>query len=533
MADIISNIVESLHLNDGDAATGASNPLQSKLKTIEELGEIAATARARGETVVMAHGTFDLLHIGHLRHLRQARREGNMLFVTVTANDFVSKGPGRPVFSEHMRAEMLASLDCVAYVGIDANATAVKAIETIKPGVYAKGQDYTDPGDDVTGGITQERRAVESGGGRIFFTDDVTFSSSSLINRHLAVFDPTLDEFLEAQRQKNILGDLMELIDKVKDYRVLMVGDAIIDDYKFVSAIGKSPKEHIIATQFGSREIFAGGIFAAANHIADICKEVEIITTIGDDENFERIIRESLRPNVKLHAFRRKNKPTTRKTRYIDRSYLRKMFEVYHMDDTPTAAEIEKEIDAVIRERADDFEAVIVTDFGHGLLTPSLIATLSDAARFLAVNAQSNSANMGYNLVTKYDRADYICIDTPEARLAVSDRLSTVEDIVSAALPGRIDCPRIMVTNGKHGCVGYEHGLGVIHVPAFTKTVIDTVGAGDAFFAITAPMAAAGGGMDKLGFIGNAAGAIKVGIVGHRRPVEKVPLIKFLTTLLK
>ena len=122
---------------------------------------------------------------------------------------------------------------------------------------------------------------------------------------------------------------------------------------------------------------------------------------------------------------------------------------------------------------------------------------------------------------------------SPEARLAVSDRLSNVEDIVSAALPGRINCPRIMVTNGKHGCVGYERGLGVVHVPAFTKTVVDTVGAGDAFFAVTAPLAATGGGMDKLGFIGNAAGAIKVGIVGHRRSVEKVPLIKFLTTLLK
>jgi sugar/nucleoside kinase (ribokinase family) len=70
-------------------------------------------------------------------------------------------------------------------------------------------------------------------------------------------------------------------------------------------------------------------------------------------------------------------------------------------------------------------------------------------------------------------------------------------------------------------------------VPAYTKTVVDTVGAGDAFFAVTAPLAAAGGRMDQLTFVGNAAGAIKVGIVGHRQSVEKVPLLKFLTTLLK
>ncbi len=242
------------------------NPIQSKLKTIEELGGISTAAGAGGETVVHAHGTFDLLHIGHLRHLRQARREGDLLIVTITADAFVSKGPGRPVFSEHMRAEMLAALDCVDYVGVAREATAVGAITMVKPSVYAKGSDYADPGDDVTGGIVDERRAVESHGGRLAFTDEVTFSSSSLINRHLAVFDPSLDEFLESQRQKDNLGDLMELIEEVKDFRVLVVGDAIIDDYKYVSAIGKSPKEHMIATQFSNREVFAGGVFATANH---------------------------------------------------------------------------------------------------------------------------------------------------------------------------------------------------------------------------------------------------------------------------
>ncbi len=509
------------------------NPLQSKLKSLDELAEISARAKGDGEIVVQAHGTFDLLHIGHLRHLRQARREGDMLIVTITADAFVSKGPGRPVFAEQMRAEMLCELDCVTYVGIHHAQMAVSAINAIRPAVFAKGQDYTNPKEDITGGIVEERRAVESHGGKVVFTDDVTFSSSSLINRHLAVFDPTLDEFLESQREKDILGGLNGLIDKIKDYRILMVGDAIIDDYKYVSAIGKSPKEHMIATQFGSREIFAGGVFAAANHVADFCKDVEIVTTIGDDYEYEKVIVSSLKPNVRLHAFRREGKPTTRKTRYIDRSYLRKMFEVYHMDDTPTSPDLEKKIDGIVRDRADDFDLVIITDFGHGLLTPSMIATLEQTSKFLAVNAQSNSANMGYNLITKYPHADYICIDAPEARLAVSDRQSSIEEIAGQSLPERIDCPRIVVTHGKNGCVGYEKGNGMVHIPAFTRTVVDTVGAGDAFFSITAPMAAAGGGMDQLVFIGNAAGAIKVGIVGHRRSVERVPLQKFLTTLLK
>jgi len=244
-----------------DAANG--RPLD-KLRSIDELSAITREAQATGATVVLAHGTFDLIHIGHLRHLRQARAEGSMLLVTITADAFVTKGPGRPVFSERMRAEMLAALECVDFVGIQHAPKAIDAIRTIRPDVYAKGSDYKNPDDDVTGGIVEERNAVEAHGGRIAFTEDVTFSSSSLINRHLSVFDPTLDEFLEAQREKDVLGPLLELLDRVKDYRVLMVGDAIIDDYRYVSAMGKSPKETMIATLFHDREVFAGGVFAAA-----------------------------------------------------------------------------------------------------------------------------------------------------------------------------------------------------------------------------------------------------------------------------
>ncbi len=531
---------ETAEANTGGAKPSAGNgeagnraAPAAKLKGIDELAAIAQKARAAGETVVLGHGTFDLLHIGHLRHLRRARREGTMLMVTVTADAFVNKGPGRPVFSEHMRAEMLAALECVDWVGINHAPTAVNVIDAIEPHVYAKGMDYADAKGDITGGIVEERAAVEAHGGRIAFTDDVTYSSSSLINRHLAIFDPTLGEFLEAQRERDVLGSLVELIERVKDFRVLFVGDAILDDYTYVSAMGKSPKEHMIATLFGNREIFAGGVFAAANHVAGFCREVEVITALGEDDEYEAVIHDALKPNVKLHAFRRPGTPTTRKVRFIDQSYLRKMFEVYHMDDTPTDPATERDIDRLIAERAASFDLVIVTDFGHGLITRRLIDTMQRTARFFAVNAQSNSANIGFNLITRYPRADYVCIDDPEARLAVADRFSDIETIISKVLPEHIRYSQAVITHGKKGCVGYEKGRAVTHIPAFTTTVVDTVGAGDAFFAVSAPLAAAGGSIDQVAFVGNAAGAIKVGIVGHRSSVGKVPLIKFLGTLLK
>lgn len=110
--------------------------------------------------------------------------------MTLTADEFVNKGPGRPVFTGPQRAEMLAALDFIDHIAINHAPTAEPVIEALRPTVYVKGADYIDAENDVTGKIVDEQRAVEAHGGRIQFTDDITFSSSELINRHIGVFAP-------------------------------------------------------------------------------------------------------------------------------------------------------------------------------------------------------------------------------------------------------------------------------------------------------------------------------------------------------
>ena len=506
---------------------------RQKIISLGEVAEIAEQLRRSGRTVVQAHGTFDLLHLGHVRHLEAARKLGDALIVTVTADRFVNKGPGRPVFNGELRTEMLATLEYVDWVAINDSPDAVSAIECIRPSIYIKGQDYQNPQGDVTGMISVEREAVEAHGGRIHFTDEVTFSSSELINRHLNVFEPHIRQHLDTLREDGGLEQLCELIERVANYRVLLVGDAIIDEYQYVLQMHKTPKENMIATRYQDREVFTGGVFAAANHVASFCKQVDIITCVGDFDSYDDLISRSLKPNVGLKTFTRAGAPTTLKRRFVDPSNVRKLFEVYFMNDEPLTADVQTEIDNAIAQHAANYDIVIAADFGHGLISQSTIDALTANARFLAVNTQSNSANLGYNLITKYPRADYICIDTPEARLAVSDRISNVGDIARRLSEDYIDCSKIIVTQSKYGCVTFEKG-GIAHtIPAFAKNVVDTVGAGDAFLAVTSPLVATGAPMSHIGFIGNVVGALKVEIVGHRRSIEKAALIKGITSLLK
>lgn len=506
---------------------------RDKVRTLAEVAAACEQGRRAGQIIVQAHGTFDLLHLGHVRHLEAARKLGDTLIVTVTADRFVNKGPGRPVFNAELRAEMLATLEHVDWVAINDAADAVSAIERIRPSIYVKGQDYQNPDGDITGKISLERDAVEAHGGRIHFTDEVTFSSTELINRHLNIFEPHIREHLDTLRQNGGLRELCDLIDSVADYRVLIVGDAIIDEYQYVLPMHKTPKENMIATRYQDCELFAGGVFAAANHVASFCKQVDIITCLGDSDSHENLVRQSLKPNVRLQAFTRTGAPTTLKRRFVDPSYMRKLFEVYFMNDEPLPPDVQSEVNEAIAGTAANYDVVIVADFGHGLIAASSIEALTSNSQFLAVNTQSNSANLGYNLITKYRRADYICIDAPEARLAVSDRLSNVGDIARRLAEDHIDCSKIIITQGKHGCVTFERD-GIVHtIPAFAKNVVDTVGAGDAFLAVTAPLVAAGAAMSSIGFIGNVVGALKVEIVGHRRSIEKASLIKGITGLLK
>ena len=89
------------------------------------------------------------------------------------------------------------------------------------------------------------------------------------------------------------------------------------------------------------------------------------------------------------------------------------------------------------------------------------------------------------------------------------------------------------MTRGHSGSLGFEEGKGFFSTPVFSKQVVDRIGAGDAYLAVTSPLVAAGYPMDLVGFVGNAVGALAVRTVCNRESVEPVPLFKFISALLK
>lgn len=150
--------------------------------TVMSLEELAAgQVERRGRKVVHCHGCFDVLHAGHVRHLHEAWKLGDLLVVTVTSDRFVDKGPGRPAFSQDYRAEVLDALWCVGVVAVCDHPTAVEAIRAVRPSVFAKGEDYAY---HKTRRLAEEEQAVLACGGRLVYTrTGILFSSTSAIQR--------------------------------------------------------------------------------------------------------------------------------------------------------------------------------------------------------------------------------------------------------------------------------------------------------------------------------------------------------------
>ncbi|MFC1967394.1 PfkB family carbohydrate kinase [Chloroflexota bacterium] len=506
--------------------------IHTKIRNLDDLAEVASLLKSEGRTIVQCHGVFDLLHPGHIRHFEAARREGDLLFVTVTPDRYVAKGPGRPVFNEGLRAESLAALECVDYVAINKWPTAIEAIKLLQPDIYCKGNDYADATEDLSGKIVDEEEAVQDIGGRIHFTDEIAFSSTKLLNLHFNVFPDEARVFLQEFRQKYSASDVIDSLQSLKDMKVLVIGDTIIDEYYYCKPLGKSPKEVLIPAQYIHQEAFAGGILAIANHLAGFCNRVDLVTCLGMENPYTEFITNNLKPNVKAKFFYRPNAPTIVKRRFVEVDILRKLFEIYIMDGCTPPEVMTQEVCDYLDSRLGDYDLVLVGDYGHGFLGDKNINKLCEKSKFLAVNVQTNSANIGFNLITKYPRADYICIDEPEIRLATHDNASEV-DALAIQVIKTLQSHRAVVTRGHQGSLVYQDGNGFISVPAFSREVVDRVGAGDAYLALTSPCVAAGLPNDMVGFIGNAVGALAIRIVGNRTSIEPVPLYKYIKTLLK
>ena len=506
-------------------------PSKNKIVVNSELSSLINKLKKINKKIVHCHGTFDLIHAGHIKYLQKSKTFGDILIVSVTANKFVNKGPERPVFDEDIRLENLAALSCVDYVCINNALSAEKIIRIIKPDFYVKGSDYQNESDDITGNIKKEKKAVISCGGKIVFTNEITFSSSKLLNNHFDIYSKETKDFLKNFSTKYELNQLIDQINSLNDLKVLVIGDAILDEYHYVKPLGLTGKGNILAAQYSSQEIFAGGSIAVANHISSFVNKVTLVTGLGDKNNKESFIRKSLKKNVEAKFFYFKDSQTLTKRRFVDND-LNKFFEIYLFCEKPTLGVDYKKLIKYLN-KLSNFDVVIVADYGNGFIDKNLKDTICKKSNFLAVNTQLNSANKGFNVITQYNRANFISLNEPELRIAKNNRSEDIKKLMSD-ISNNLNSQFISTTMGTNGVLMLNNRKNYYsHVPALSSRVIDRVGAGDAYLSLASIALAGGLEFDIANFFGSVAAAMDVQIVCNRESIHKINLIKYITSILK
>lgn len=317
-------------------------------------------------------------------------------------------------------------------------------------------------------------------------------SSSAVINSALPTIPERAREYVRELHTDHVR--VSEWIERASTLSIAVIGERILDEYVYVEPAGKSPKENLVTfRRTGEIDRYDGGVDVVAAHL-----------------------RENV-PGAVIPAYIR-SMPQVVKSRGVQKAFTAKVFstaEIGNVPELPT-------------DGLDAYDMVVCADFGHGLIpNPAIARRVAEQSKWLALTVQANSLNFGFNVATKWSRADYLCIDRTELRLA-----SHGDDSVEAmkALRDLLGLQVLTVTLGHEGAILLS-GSDMVRVPVFTERAVDRIGAGDAFLAFTAPLVKVRAPLRIVGLVGAVAAAIHVSRPGND-PVRRNELMGALKATL-
>jgi cytidyltransferase-like protein len=504
--------------------------------SFDKLSSLTKKLKSDGKKIVQCHGTFDLIHPGHIVHFQEAKALGDILVITVTAENYVNKGPGRPFFNDELRVLSLCNLEIVDYVCLVPFPAAMEAIEAVQPHIYCKGKEYENPKIDVTGNFYDDIKTVDKVGGKVAYTGSIVFSSSKLLNSHFSNYSAGTKNLLQSLASTYSLNKIREFIDEFSSLKVLVIGDIIFDKYSTVSVQGLTSKNRILSSRFIDESLQPGGALAIFRHIREFTQNVKLLSLCGNEPWINDELNNYLSADENLIQYH-SNFTSIIKHRYVEPfnegKELSKLFSVNHIDKEHPSSNIEKGLYNQISSIIEDFDLVLVADFGHGLMSSKIRNLVQDRASFLALNCQTNSNNFGFNIINRqYKRTDSFSLDHSEMSLACGKKKFD-ECIELEILRDSLDASYGWFTRGGSETIGISKNRKPCMCDSLEKTVVDTVGAGDAFCAIASLSAVSRLPIELATLFGQVSGALAVKIIGNSSCISKSSFLKGVEALIK
>jgi cytidyltransferase-like protein len=465
--------------------------------------------RQSGQVIGLCHGVFDVLHEGHFRHINRARELCDYLIVSLTFDNFVNKGPGRPINSIDSRAYQIASLANVDLVLINKSETAIPVLIKVKPNLYFKGSDYNEFSDigefDSSGNLEREVSVLNEYGAKIIFTNEKSSSSSSIIQQmNLLNVSDDFKTYVKSIKLNYTLDEIFSYLEEIRKLKVLIYGDAIFDEFIDCEALGKSSKNPLVAFRELSKEVQAGGALAIANTIQNLIgnKNVKVVSYLNQ-ENEEEL--KSLNYPIDILSsivISKGDKITTRKIRYIDKLSGTFVFEKYIMNDARLPQKIIENSTRFLKTTISKFDTLLVADFGHGDVIPEVVNFAISNNVFVSINCQLNAGNGGRNSIQRFRNFNLATLNGSELDIEIrQEHLGLPAKAVE--LHSKLNVDSLIVTNGAKGIVLTDSITQVISPASFNGLglIKDRIGAGDAVFAISSLLSKVNCPNEIIGFL--------------------------------
>jgi rfaE bifunctional protein kinase chain/domain len=484
---------------------GSHASIRQKIKAREAVAEIIGR-RPRAKNVVMCHGTFDIVHPGHLRHLMYAKEKADLLIASLTADVQITKANYRPYVPEELRATNLAALEIVDWVLIDPHPTPIENILFLQPDYFAKGYEYLSNG--VAARTREEMDAVQSYGGEMLFTPgDIVYSSSALMDAQLPRI--AVDKLLALMESERIgFGDLRRALQQLEGIRVHIVGDTIVDLYSYCSLLGATAKSPTFSVRYQRSERFAGGAAAVARHMRAAQACVTLSTVLGDDAGKDFVVQEMALAGTGLLPIIDPMRPTTEKERFFAEG--QKMLQVDRVDNQPIGERTVDALAAALRSTGTD--VVVCSDFRHGMFNRDTVEDLKAAIPPGALKVADSQVSNRWGNILDFTDFDLITPNEREARFALGDQDSVIRPL-ALRLFREARCRTLLLKLGERGLLGYRspgsNPREFFAVDSFADIVSDPIGAGDALLAYASLTLRATDNVVIAAILGSIAAAVE------------------------
>jgi cytidyltransferase-like protein len=430
----------------------------------------------------LVHGVFDFIHIGHIEHFREAKKHCQKLIASVTADKFVNKGPNRPAFNIKERVNFLKSLIYIDEVLISNFETATKSINKIKPDVYFKGLDYDKIDKKQNNNLNKEIKELHKFGGKFLITKTKLRSSSKILNENFNFIKPDTKKFLKSINKKELLDNLKKnLFTKKKpNKKILLSGEQILDYYTNVSLQGKSQKSSVISAVKKKTSRYGGGTILVANLLSEFMDNLNYFVH-GNQEIKKYLYNYLTNKNINLIMSDDKVKKFLIKERFIESYSKARLFQLNQNQEFYNFKRKNQKYQKRLLREMKKFKNILIFDFGYGYIDDAFTDNIKNKKNKFYINCQTNSSNYGFNLFSKYKKAEILCVDEAEFRLTIKNKNDDIKELIKANNKSLKNYKIFIVTCGSKGCFVLKNKI-VEFIPTVYETTLDTTGCGDIFF---------------------------------------------------